>query len=455
MSSRPNILFIMADQFRSDYYGAAGADFVRTPALDALAARGTRFTRAYTNSPVCSPARIGLATGLYPFRTGALDNNSFSPLSHATYYQRLRDSGYRVGMVGKHDLAKNDRFKGRLGLRPLTYAFGFTDPHETAGKMEAGKLGEPQCPYTHTLADRGLFETFLDDYRKRAKTGWVKDASHDSILPTELYHDAYIGEHACRWLEEIDDDFPWHMFVSFIGPHDPFDPPSEYAERYRDEKMPPAIADELGNKPRWHAERDVELSEEEIARTRRQYCAEIELIDEYVGRMMETLERRGLLENTIVLFVSDHGEMLGDHGMYTKSVAYEGATHIPLVVAGPGLQRGAVSDALVGLIDLNPTLCELAGLDAQPGIDAQSFAPLLRGETQRHRDSVYITLRRFQAVVTDRYKFVNNYNDLDEVYDLHDDPQELDNLVVSDAKRAAELTAGRFVPHQTAMGPHW
>ncbi len=105
---------------------AAGADFVRTPAID-------------------------LATGLYPFRTGALDNEAFSPLSHTTYYQRLRYAGYRVAMVGKHDLAQNDRFKGCLGSRPLTYAFGFTDPHETAGKMEAGKVDKPHCPYTQAL----------------------------------------------------------------------------------------------------------------------------------------------------------------------------------------------------------------------------------------------------------------------------------------------------------------
>ena len=455
MSTQPNILFIMADQFRADYYGAAGADFVRTPSIDAIAARGTRFTRAYTSSPVCSPARISLATGLYPFRTGALDNQAFSPLSHTTCYQRLRDAGYRVAMVGKHDLAKSDRFKGRLGKRPLTYAYGFTDPHETAGKMEAGKTGEPHCPYTFALAEAGRYDSFIADYRKRASTDWIKGASHDSILPTELYEDAYIGEYACRWLDGVDADFPWHMFVSFVGPHDPFDPPAEYGARYRDAPVPPAIADELRNKPRWHAPRDRKLTDDEIAHTRRQYCAEIELIDDYIGRMIETLERRGLLHDTIVIFTSDHGEMLGDHGMYTKSVAYEGATHIPLVMAGPGISAGPVAHALVSLIDLNPTVCELAGLEQQPGIDARSLVPVLSGERSGHRESVSITLREFQALVTDRYKLVDSYNDLAEVYDLRNDPQELDNLVVSDETRATELLRGAFQPHHGAMGPHW
>jgi choline-sulfatase len=455
MSTKPNILFVMADQFRSDYYGAAGADFVRTPALDQIAARGTRFTRAYTNAPVCSPARISLATGLYPHRTGALDNLAFSPLSHTTYYQRLRDSGYRVAMVGKHDLAKDDHFKGRLGARPVTYAFGFTDPHETAGKMEAGNLSEPHCPYTHALADAGFYDRFRTDYQKRAKTGWVKDASHDSVLETELYEDGYIGEYACRWLEEIDNDFPWHMFVSFVGPHDPFDPPTEYADRYRDASMPEAIVDDLTHKPRWHAGRDKKLTRGEIAETRRQYCAEIELIDDYVGRMLDTLERRGLFDNTVVVFTSDHGEMLGDHGMYTKSVAYNGATQIPLIVAGPGVRAGVVSEALIGLIDLNPTVCELAGLESQSGIDAVSLVPLLRGEREVHRDAVYIALRRFQAVVTEQYKIVDNYNDLAEVYDLEADPHELHNLVVNDESRANELLRGAFRRYQTALDARW
>ena len=206
------------------------------------------------------------------------------------------------------------------------------------------------------------------------------------LADAELYEDAYIGEYACRWLAEVDDDLPWHMFVSFIGPHDPFDPPAEYADRYRDASMPPAITDELGTRPRWHAGHDRKLGPDEITETRRQYCAEIELIDDYVGRMLDTLERRGMLENTVVVFTSDHGEMLGDHGMYTKSVAYEGASHIPLVIAGPGVRSGAVSQALVGLIDLNPTVCELAGLDRQPGIDAVSLVPVLSGERAQHRD---------------------------------------------------------------------
>ena len=144
--SRPNILFIMDDQHRYDYLGAAGADFLRTPHLDRVAAAGVRFTQCTTNAPVCAPARVGLASGLQPSRLGCLDNSGRLPLGTTTYYQRLRDSGYRVGCVGKLDLRKSDGYNGRYGDRPYAYSWGFTHPEECEGKMHAGSSPTPIGP---------------------------------------------------------------------------------------------------------------------------------------------------------------------------------------------------------------------------------------------------------------------------------------------------------------------
>ncbi|MBT3272035.1 MAG: sulfatase-like hydrolase/transferase, partial [Spirochaetales bacterium] len=137
-AEKPNVLLIMSDQQRFDYLGYAGASFVNTPNLDRLAERGTAFSHCVTNAPVCAAARIGLATGLQPFRVGSLSNTSFLPRSSTTYYQRVRDNGYRVGCVGKLDLAKPDRYNGRYGDRPCIYGWGFTHPEECEGKMHAG-----------------------------------------------------------------------------------------------------------------------------------------------------------------------------------------------------------------------------------------------------------------------------------------------------------------------------
>ena len=238
--ARPNLLFIMDDQHRFDYLGRAGADFVRTPNLDRLAAGGVHFEHCYSNAPVCAPARIALATGLQAHRFGGRDNSVFLPRNCPTYYQRLRDVGYRVGAVGKIDLAKPDTYNSD-GARPACFSWGFTHPHECEGKMHAGKGEEtPFGPYTTYLNQQGLLEAFNADYARRRQQGFVLSA-WDSVLATEDFADSYIGQRAATWIEEVPDDFPWHLFVSFVGPHDPFDPPVEYGRRYRQAQMPAPV----------------------------------------------------------------------------------------------------------------------------------------------------------------------------------------------------------------------
>jgi len=447
-ASRPNILFIMDDQHRHDFLGSAGASFLATPTLDRLARLGVRFTRCATNCPVCAPARIGLAAGMQPSRLGSLSNSSYLPRSVTTYYQRLRDSGYRVGCVGKLDLAKPDHYNGRHGDRPCVYGWGFTHPEECEGKMHAGSRPEPIGPYTFYLRERGLLQRFHEDYQFRRSRKWIKDASHDSVLPADAFEDAWIGRRAAEWIANVPDDFPWHYFVSFVGPHDPFDPPTEYADRYRDAEMPPAIPPQMDGKPGWVRIRDRGLEPTEVAVTRRQYCATIELIDDHIGMILDALERRGMMENTYIVFSSDHGEMLGDHGLYTKSVPYEAALRVPLIVAGPGLEGGRVSDALIELIDVNPTICELAGLPPQENIDALSFAPVLRGDAGEHRSETVAAIRNFRLIRTERWKLIENYNDLVELYDLREDPGETRNVAAEHpdiVRRLGRRLGERFV----------
>jgi choline-sulfatase len=438
-AGRPNILLIMDDQHRHDFLGCAGASFLRTPHLDALAARGVRFTQCTVNAPVCAPSRIALASGLQPARMGSLDNQSFLPRRVPTYYQHFRDHGYRVGCVGKVDLAKPDPYNGRYGDRPCLFSWGFTHPEECEGKMHAASSPTPLGPYTYYLQERGLFHVFRADYQSRARNGWIRNSLHDSVLPADAYEDAYVGRRAVEWLQSVPDDFPWHFFVSFVGPHDPFDPPTEYATTYRNAEMPPAIPAAAEGKPKWIARRVLGLTPEEVAVSRRQYCAEIELVDDYVGRIVRTLEERGMSENTVVVFTSDHGEMLGDHGLYTKSVAYESALRVPLLVAGPGIAGGRVSHALVELMDLNPTISELAGLPPQEALDARSFAPVLRQQGAEHRLEAVTMLRNFRAVRTATHKLIENVGDVAELYCLTDDPHELHNVADAQPELVREL----------------
>ena len=428
--SAPNILLIMTDQHRWDYLGCCGAGFVDTPNIDRLAARGIRFSNAFTNAPVCAPSRIGLASGMHPARIGTLSNNSYLPSQFPTYYQRLRDGGYRVGCVGKLDLAKPDKYNGRYGDRPAVYRWGFTHPEEVEGKMHAaqGEPTAPHGPYTYYLKDKDRLMAFREDYRKRAEAGWIVGESHDSVLPTEDFQDCYIGRQAARWIETIADDFPWHLFVSFVGPHDPFDPPTEYAQQFRDAAMPSAIPKSLDGKPQWILNRQKDCSAEELAHIRRQYCALIKLIDDQVGRLIDALKSRDMLDNTIIIFTSDHGEMLGDHGLFQKQAPYEPSIHIPLIVAGPGIRAGAVSDALVDMMDLNPTICALAGVEAAPELDARSFDGILSGKETEHRQVIVTALENFRCLRTATHKYVDNTDDMPELYDLENDPGEIRNV---------------------------
>jgi arylsulfatase len=437
--NRPNVLLILDDQHRFDYLGCAGAEFVHTPNLDKLAARGVRFTQCTTNSPVCAPARIGLATGVQPSQLGCIQNNCYLPLSQATYYQQLRNHGYRVGCIGKLDLAKPDHYNGRYGDRPSVYQWGFTHPEECEGKMHAGYSQTPIGPYTHFLEEQGLLQTFYDDYRLREKEGW-STSCHNSPLPTEAFEDAYIGRRAAEWITNIADDFPWHLFVSFVGPHDPFDPPAEYGEKYRNATMPTHVSDDLNGKPQHIKNRVVNATPDKIAETRRQYCAAIELIDDQIGQIITALEQRDMLDNTYIIFASDHGEMLGDHGLYQKSVAYEPSLQVPLIVAGPGIDGGRTSNALVELSDINPTICDLTHTPKLPHIDARSFKPVLENKTKSHRTETISTIRAFQCIRTSRYKLIVNINDIPELYDIIQDPHELNNIAPKQPSLVKELS---------------
>lgn len=443
---RPNLLFLMADQHRPDWLGAAGASWVATPNLDRLAERGVRFAQATCNSPLCAPSRISLATGLQPHRLGALSNAAFLPAGAGTYYQTLRDAGYRVGLVGKLDLHKPDPYNGRDGDLPITYSYGFTDPVECEGKMHAGtgwdweaNQPRPNGPYNQYLLANDTLRAFCADYRHRRHTPvWYAE---DSVLSTAENEDSYIGRRACQFLEQVSDDSPWHLFVSFVGPHDPWDPPTEFADHFRDAPMSAPITDPLDDKPAWQrkkAQRQAGASLEEVTRVRRQYTAALELIDTQIGCILATLEQRGQTEQTYVVYSSDHGEMLGDHGFYQKSIAYEPALRVPLLVAGPGVSPG-VSEGPIELSDVHPTLLELAGLAPRPGLDARSFVPLLRDPTVDHRSDALSALVNFRVLRTRRHKLIENYNDLTELYDLEDDPQELHNLAVEQPALVATL----------------
>ncbi|MEX2389722.1 MAG: sulfatase-like hydrolase/transferase, partial [Phycisphaeraceae bacterium] len=378
----PNLLFLFPDQWRWDWLGCESSPYgkmpVRTPNIDALARRGVRFTRCRSNSPLCAPARACLATGMRYERCGVSGNGYDLDPERTTVFNRLRDAGYRTLTCGKNDLHKKTTWKGREGWTRLLGQYGFTDAIDQSGKLDAKQWGAvdkggPHCSYTSYLHANGQFDTYADDYQRRAQEATHFAAAWPSPLAREHYTDDFCGRTALELLDRQPNEGPWMLWVNFPGPHDPFDPPRELQARYDGVAFPEPVAGKAE-----HLRKDgsaVPLNHQQI---RRNYAAACEGIDEWVGRIMDKVAQRGELENTVVVFSSDHGEMLGDHGRFLKNVPQEGSVHVPLIIAGPGIQKGAVSDALVELIDISATLLEAAGLECPGDWDALPLGSVLR-----------------------------------------------------------------------------
>jgi arylsulfatase len=445
---KPNILMIMADQFRFDWLSCAGAEFIRTPHIDSIADQGVRFTNAVCNSPLCAPSRASFTAGLYPHRLGVLTNHENYPIDQPTIYQELRKSGYRVGVVGKTDLHKPEHFYGENGDRPLMYHLGFTDPHDTEGKMNAAMFKSAVAgveagvsdieqetlvgPYQKYLKSRGVLGKFVGDYQQRFGVPvWY---AKESALSSEDFHDSYIGRKSCEFLENVSTESPWHLFVSFVGPHDPWDAPRDYLQRFEKTQFPAPIVDPMLDKPNWVKAKQKKhshgMSGNDFDQVRQNYVGMIGLIDDWVGKILATLDRKGLRENTVIIFCADHGEMMGDHGLFQKSVMYEGAIKVPLIISHPELKTKVQNDSLVELVDLYPTMLDFAAISYDHDrLDGKSLLPLIAGKSTWNKEYVISELRNTRMVSDGRYKLIENCNDLDELYDLSNDSDELHNLI--------------------------
>lgn len=422
MPTPPNILFLFPDQHRFDWLGVNDELPLKTPNLDALCRRGMRFTRCYTPSPVCSPARACLATGRNYDRCGVATNHDITPLDLPTYFRNLQNAGYEVCGVGKYDLNKPEKRWGLNGANRLA-EYGFTCGVDNEGKGDAvvsylNNNRQAKGPYMHFLQQRGLAETHVGMYEKSWAQMPQRRLNFDAVteLPEDAYCDNWVAENALHFLEQFDRDKPWHLWVNFVGPHDPYDVTPAMRARWENVKIPPPAnnADPV----------------DAVVR-RQNYAAMIENIDRHVGRILKAVEERGELDRTFIVYCSDHGEMLGDHGRWAKSVWYDPSVRVPLIVAGPGLPEGKSSDALVSMNDLSATFLDYAQADPLPDADASSLRPVIEGKSSCHRDYVYSALEHgdlWRMVFDGRYKYVTGAGPVPLLYDLLEDPHEVCDL---------------------------
>jgi len=329
--SRPNILFCFPDQHRPDFVGGNDELPVRTPYLDDLAARGVTFTRAHCPSPLCAPSRACLASGKQYDYCRVADNGVDYPLDQPTVYQALRNAAYHVAGVGKFDLHKATFDWGPDGKR-LLEEWGFSDGIDNEGKFDAISSGAktPKGPYMAYLHERGLAGMHVKDFAQRRRP----DNVHTTPLPEEAYCDNWLANNGVELLRRFPKDRPWFLQVNFTGPHNPWDITYRMQSRWYGVGFPPPNS-------------STQFDASTHSAIRRNYAAMVENIDRQVGRLIGEVDDRGELDNTIVIWSSDHGEMLGDHDRWGKGVWHQPSVGVPLVMAGPGISQGIVSDALV------------------------------------------------------------------------------------------------------------
>ncbi|MBI4767948.1 MAG: sulfatase-like hydrolase/transferase [Deltaproteobacteria bacterium] len=471
MPDQPNILFIFPDQQRGDTLGCVGHPVVRTPNLDKMAAEGVIFTRCYTNSPLCTPARTSLQTGRYVSEHGAWNNQIVADSQSPSFVRNLRDAGYHTAIIGKSHLWRhgmgqpsgthtNDKI-------PIMRDWGFEDIHELTGPMASTAH---DSPYTDYLKERGLlkayrgyqFEYLIRNYllkTSRVIPPAIQDLMEEyslSIdvnngalwddpplpLPPEDHYDSYVGQKSVDWVKAYDQEKPFFLMVGFPGPHDPFDSPQAYRDLYRPEDIPLGIMDYPEEPIPDYLRRLLDLSglkqmtDSYLQHMRVAYYGKVSLIDDYIGRIMGALEKRGQLDNTWIIYSSDHGELLGDHRLCHKMTYYEGALHIPCIIRPAGGVRGWRSAGLTDHLDLTATLLDIAGVEPFKHCDGRSLARKIAagpgsGDAQKGRERIFSELAGMAAVFDGRYKLVMEIKTREplQLHDLETDHRELHNLV--------------------------
>jgi arylsulfatase len=504
LSDHTNFLCIVTDQQRADHLGCAGNPVLRTPGIDRLAASGVRFARAYVNNPLCMPARATFFTGRTARGHGVRTNGI--PLDPAvpTMTEALRLAGYRTHSIGKIHL--------RCFGTPNGVPIEALDPREfpeSKAMWEGGRVSAIPTPYYglegvefaggHGSWMWGDYRRWLDAQRPdgfellqpKAGTPTPQKAeqSWKSALPQELHHSAWVADRTIAFLSEAAQQAkPFFLWCSFPDPHHPYCPPAPWCDMYDPkgiqlptrregelEDLPPHFR-EIHERDRWLSGRvhATKIADEQLREIIALTYGMISLFDFHIGRILDTLDATGLRQNTVVMFMSDHGDMMGDHWLINKGpFHFDGLLKVPFIWSWPGrFASGAATDALASHLDFAPTILDLAQVPIPEGpVPAKpecaqmpqpwpglSLAPILRGEQRSLREAVviendedYLGLR-IRTLVTERHQLTAySGQTYGELFDLQEDPGQPHNLWASPSHRAVRDSLHQWLLHELLL----
>ena len=387
--TRPHIILIMTDQQRFDCVGAMGNPYIQTPHMDGLAEDGALFTNGYSSLPSSTPARASLLTGYAPWKHGMLGYYKVAPKYPHEMPQMLRDAGYFTFGIGKMHWTPQRNLHGFHGT--------FLD--------ESGRVESPD---------------FVSDYRQwfameapglnpdSTGIGWNAHQGKEYALEERLHPTQWTGNEAIRFIENYNQKQPLFLKISFARPHSPYDPPKKYADMYRDKEVTiPSIGDWCQSFADRKMAPDAAFGDfglEHALQSRRYYYGAITFVDDQIGRIIEALKEKGIYDNSLIVFISDHGDMLGDHYHWRKTYAYEGSSHIPFIVKPPKnmhLKSNQQITQVVELRDVLPTFLEAAHVDKPQDMDGMSVLPLIENSKTKWRP--YIDLEHATIYENDNY----------------------------------------------------
>jgi N-acetylglucosamine-6-sulfatase len=409
-----NVVFILTDDHRFDALGFLKPQtFVETPHLDRMAQGGAYLPNAFVTTSLCSPSRASILTGLYAHKHRVVDNNNPVPKDLVFYGQYLQQAGYETAMVGKWHMG--------------------------------GEFDDPQRGFNHWVSFKGQ-GTYLPNPNGLNVNG--------QKVPQKGYITDELTDYALEWLEGRKTNKPFMLYLSHKGVHDNFTPAERHKGRFRDHKfmapvtMLPGVHKDApmwvqNQRNSWHGVEYPYHSDLDIGEYYKRYCEALMSVDESVGRVMDYLQQKGLLESTLIIYMGDNGFQFGEHGLIDKRNAYEASMRVPMLAHCPELIRpGSKVEQVVANIDIAPTVLEAAGLLTPGYMDGKSFLPLLQGKAADWRDGLlyeYYWERNFPQTPTvhalrgERFKYIHYHGiwDIDELYDLQQDPQEAQNLIRS------------------------
>lgn len=427
MPTALNVLVLMSDEHNPKFLGCAGHPFIQTPHLDRLAAAGTRFTSAYTCSPICVPARAAFATGRYVHEIGFWDNADAYDGSVPSWHHVLREAGHEAVSIGKL------HFRGRPG-DDHGWSQEILPMHVIEGIGDVKGLVRERIPVR-----RGG--------EKMAKLAGPGDSTYTR-------YDHQIASAACDWLARAarePTNKPWVLFVSLVCPHFPLTAPAKWYDHYHAMDLPQPKRYALADRPRHPytdeyarvVDYDTHFSDEaDVKRAVAGYSGLVSTMDEQVGRVLGVLQGHGLAERTLVLYTSDHGDNLGARGLWGKSTMYEESAGVPMILAGPGIPAGQISAQPVSHVDCATTILAAAGAPALQGAPGCDLADLARGgTTSRPVLSEYHAIGSTGGATMLRHgpwKYCHYVDKPPQLFHLDDDPEELNDLA-GDTRHAATL----------------